>query len=1285
MIKFIKKELKIVVLFLLVIFTLTTCTLTGTLNWNLGQQTNSFDSSSNSSSISSSVQQVKLDPFLITISVERLPNRLDFTPGEQIDPTGGIVRIFLSDGSSFTAALEKAMLNFNPLNLASLGRQSIEVRYFYNGVVKTTTYQVNIVSVVIGLTSIGLDLADTTLRVGQSLKINPILNPANSTINRFSWTSSNQAVVFVSQEGLLTALKVGSSQISVTADGKTISVVISVIEPQTSNPPQNIINEIINIEEYVYNGYLPIDNPKQLNQIRYYDQPFEAVFGANDEIKVIFDGREALDGKYILINSIDFGTLDPAVDDWYDFTQGWNPIGDSVNSFNGTFQGNYNLIFDLYINRDADNLGLFGYGSGLFSNVAFLNTSPNSNEQKGKIIGNDYIAVLLGYADNNVTISNLIISDYEVSGEDYVALVIGGVGEAGFSANYNLSNISLTVNKVFGQDEVGLIAGDLYGNILLDFVFMDSNQISGQYSVGALVGYLSSSTVRINFLNINGLTIYLNEYDYSERLHEFSGIGGLFGYVNFSNINMQYNLLLNIVIIHIPYNEFGLEINSSSKLTLTNIGGLIGYAYNSSLIILNTEVSSQVLLFISSDIEINAVGGLIGYINSSNINAFVLESSNYFGVMFFNDDNEIKFNANVSNLSGGIGESINSNVFMTLSKIESLLEITAVGTVLTTSLNSTPSLDSSTFEKIGGFIGSIKGSTQNLVIIDSTFETSVFINDSNIVFDQVQFSTNNTNYRKIGSLIGSVEINEEHLFGTINSFLTVFISKSLFTGNRIDPITILQSLKIIDQNTDAFEANHMEDIGIMFGKIKSPDVTISEIEVYDTNVANASAMEIFAFTTLLDKTAIINNVGTVAGQVVATNSNEFGDSYYSINRSFNIKGSKFFPRIKVKINPFASNSFSPTGSKVGGVFGYVNNHSVQMNIINFGGGIDGPNHTSVGGLIGLAYNSEIDIYNSYAANDINHNIGINALRNIGGIIGSTENSKINLSRVTNGFNLFSNATTLQVSNIGGLIGLIGLNAGGSSTDFVNISESSNGYASGKSSFVINETKIRANINASGGNVGGLVGFNHLTAELVIEYSFNQGNISSQQSSKVGGLVGETRGSLYINSSFSNSTILAKSNIGGLLGLDNSPPNNGIIQRRAIISNSYAVGKIIKNLDQDPFFENYSVGGIVGYSNSNNGSKFVSNYYLDDLFSLIDDNENPLPINDGYTTDLLTEFAINSSQNIKASASNLKNLEFFTLWPIHVKWFINPNYIDEFGKRFNDGYPMLRSFYINDLS
>lgn len=91
-----------------------------------------------------------------------------------------------------------------------------------------------LVSVIQATTGVSLDLETATLKIGEgTLKLNAVVTPEDATNKSLIWTSSDPSVASVNEEGIVTPLAPGASDITVTTvdGGFTAVCKISVVQP----------------------------------------------------------------------------------------------------------------------------------------------------------------------------------------------------------------------------------------------------------------------------------------------------------------------------------------------------------------------------------------------------------------------------------------------------------------------------------------------------------------------------------------------------------------------------------------------------------------------------------------------------------------------------------------------------------------------------------------------------------------------------------------------------------------------------------------------------------------------------------------------------------------------------------------------------------------------------------------------------------------------------------------------------------------------------------------------
>ena len=174
---------------------------------------------------------------------------------------------------------------------------------------------------------------------------------------------------------------------------------------------------------------------------------------------------------------------------------GFLPIGNSTNKFQGTFNGNGHKISNLYINRETtDYVGLFGNTTGTIKNLTIDNVN---------VTGNKYVGGLSGYS--NGTFTN-ITANTTVKGITNV----GGLSGYSYGTNIKRPNITSTVE---GSTNVGGLSGDS-GNV---YSAQITSTVTGTSYVGGVFGRgnaIKSSIVSSNVSgtsNVGGVTGYNDE------------------------------------------------------------------------------------------------------------------------------------------------------------------------------------------------------------------------------------------------------------------------------------------------------------------------------------------------------------------------------------------------------------------------------------------------------------------------------------------------------------------------------------------------------------------------------------------------------------------------------------------------------------------------------------------------------------------------------------------------------------------------------------------------------
>lgn len=191
-----------------------------------------------------------------------------------------------------------------------------------------------------------------------------------------------------------------------------------------------------------------------------------------------------LSGQYALRNSIDA----TATQDWVDSSgngKGFVSIGSKENSFTGKFDGlDYN-IFNLNIDRDTGNVGLFGVvgNNAVIRNVTLVG---------GSIKGQNNVGALAGQVSGGAQISNSINSA-SVTGSSSVGGLIGSAGNSVFENLVNTGTVAGTAEGA--ENNAGGLIGSLTGGTLSGTSYNLGGVTGKGSNVGGLVGKASDATL----------------------------------------------------------------------------------------------------------------------------------------------------------------------------------------------------------------------------------------------------------------------------------------------------------------------------------------------------------------------------------------------------------------------------------------------------------------------------------------------------------------------------------------------------------------------------------------------------------------------------------------------------------------------------------------------------------------------------------------------------------------------------------------------------------------------
>ncbi|MDG5800548.1 InlB B-repeat-containing protein [Marinilabiliaceae bacterium ANBcel2] len=192
---------------------------------------------------------------------------------------------------------------------------------------------------------------------------------------------------------------------------------------------------------------------------------------------------EEWDNHFLQIYSIDASETEG----WYG-GRGWLPVAE----FTGVYDGGYNVIENLFVNRPNDNnVGFIGrLLSGKVKNLGVVDVSFKGSERVGGLIGGTWVTA----PENRSEISNSF-STGEVEGHSNVGGFVGRLTYVDVSNCY--SNANVTVNVYGGGFAGGILECNLFNCYSSGFVEGPSN-----YSFGFVGNVLSSNNIENCFWDI---------------------------------------------------------------------------------------------------------------------------------------------------------------------------------------------------------------------------------------------------------------------------------------------------------------------------------------------------------------------------------------------------------------------------------------------------------------------------------------------------------------------------------------------------------------------------------------------------------------------------------------------------------------------------------------------------------------------------------------------------------------------------------------------------------------
>lgn len=424
-----------------------------------------------------------------------------------------------------------------------------------------------------------------------------------------------------------------------------------------------------------------------------------------EQLQAIGENADTLKGNYALRNSIDA----TATQDWADNSgtgKGFVSIGSDGegNSFTGKFDGlDYN-IFNLNIDRDTDNVGLFGVvGEGaVINNVTLVG---------GSITGQNNVGALAGSVQGVAQISN-ITNSASVTGKYNVGGIVGESKGAAFTGLVNTGAIEAE-NSTDASNAGGLI-GSMNGGTLGGASYNLGSVTGSGSNVGGLVGYAANAIIGNE--GENAVTVY-NRLNVTGAYN----VGGIVGSMKNTTVKNAENSGNVTATGHTTetYKYHSAKWTSQDSIrqetvNIANAGGIAGMASGGSKI---SDVQNSGDVSSGMDTKDNGgytfytagnVGGIVGRAEDTNITDAT------------NTENDVRGAHNVGGIAGYFGstDTENTDVTYTITRgVNNGGDILATGAVDKDTKESTTSNE---LTRKDGFIteyvrGGSQGSEQSII------------------------------------------------------------------------------------------------------------------------------------------------------------------------------------------------------------------------------------------------------------------------------------------------------------------------------------------------------------------------------------------------------------------------------------------------------------------------------------------------------------------------------------------------------------------------------------------
>jgi uncharacterized protein YjdB len=348
----------------------------------------------------------------------------------------------------------------------------------------------------IPVSSVTLSSEEETMAVGDTLALTATVLPEDASYPNVTWSSSNDSIATVNQNGLVTAVSGGNATITAAAqDGSGACDTLNITVTGFSGKGTEA------------SPYL-IANKTHLNEVRNHLSSYFRL--ENDIVLTAADFAEG--GEF------------------YNGGAGFVPIGTSAAPFTGELEGGSHRIKGLYQNI-TDDAVIYGGLFGFMQNAVVKNLGMEEGDFTLAVNGtaDTYIGGFAGYADSSI-FENCSFSGNVSAGNSAYGVYAGGI-----AGNVSLDSIvsgcsntgDIAINTI---GYAGGITGKAYNGTTVSDCQNAGDVTGNGHMSGGIAGFVSKNGTVSNCRNTGGIATNGNY------------TGGIAGYVsNMSNINLCTN------------------------------------------------------------------------------------------------------------------------------------------------------------------------------------------------------------------------------------------------------------------------------------------------------------------------------------------------------------------------------------------------------------------------------------------------------------------------------------------------------------------------------------------------------------------------------------------------------------------------------------------------------------------------------------------------------------------------------------------------------------------------